>query len=121
MTRMRRLVPVAALLIAGCAPTVAPPSPSPGPVQPTPSTHVRTDILGMDSSELIRTFGSPALQVREGPGVKMQWRGVACVLDAYLYPPVQGTGLSRVMHADARLPSGADASQPSCIAALQAR
>ena len=75
----------------------------------------------MTGPELIRMFGSPALQVREGPGHKMQFRGLACVLDAYLYPPAQGDGTPRVTHVDARLPSGADASQPSCIAALQQR
>ena len=118
---MRRIIFAAVLLVAGCA---TPPAPQPQPtrpVQPSPSVHVRTDVLGMDASELVRTFGSPALQVREGVGLKMQWRGIACVLDAYLYPPAQGSGLPRVTHADARLPSGADASQPSCIAALQAR
>ncbi|HEX8414360.1 MAG TPA: hypothetical protein VF637_10825 [Sphingomicrobium sp.] len=120
---MRRIIFAAVLLVAGCATPPAPqPQPQPTrPVQPTPSVHVRTDVLGMDASELVRTFGSPALQVREGVGLKMQWRGIACVLDAYLYPPAQGSGLPRVTHADARLPSGADASQPSCIAALQAR
>ena len=119
---MRRILIAAALLLAGCTPDPVPPATTPAPiVQPTPSVRVRTDVLGMDATELLRTFGSPALQVREGVGLKMQWRGAACVLDAYLYPPPQGTGLARVTHADARLPSGADASQPSCIAALQAR
>ena len=119
---MRRLIlATAALTIAGCTPDVVPPAPTPAPVQPTPSTHVITDVLGMTGPELIRMFGSPALQVREGPGHKMQFRGLACVLDAYLYAPAQGTGTPRVTHVDARLPSGADASQPSCIAALQQR
>lgn len=110
------------MTLAGCTPDVLPPpQTAPPPVEVTPSTHIISDVLGMDAATLIRTFGSPALQVREGVGLKMQWRGLACVLDAYLYPPVQGTGLARVTHVDARLPSGADASQPSCIAALQAR
>lgn len=121
ISRMRRIFLAAALFLAACTPDPVPPPVATPIVQPTPSVHVRTDVLGMDSSELIRMFGTPAFQVREGAGVKMQWRGIACVLDVYLYPPVQGTGLSRVTHADARLPSGADASQPSCIAALQAR
>jgi hypothetical protein len=118
---MRRIILAATVFLAGCA-TAPTPQPEPqGPVQPEPSVHVRTDLLGMDAAELIRMLGSPALQVREGVGQKMQWRGVACVLDAYLYPPVQGGGAPRVTHVDARLPSGVDASQPSCVAALQAR
>lgn len=117
---MRRIFLAVALLLVGCTPDpVPPPQSAPPPVQQSP--HVRTDILGMDTATLIRTFGPPALQVREGVGLKMQWRGAACVLDAYLYPPAQGTGLARVTHADARLLSGADASMPSCVAALQAR
>lgn len=119
---MRRILIAAVFVLAGCTRDPIPPAATPLPiVQPTQSVHVRTDVLGMDSAELVRTFGSPALQVREGVGVKMQWRGAACVLDAYLYPPASGTGLSRVSHADARLPSGNDASMPSCVAALQAR
>ena len=119
---MRRIFLAAAvLMIAGCTPDVVTPPPVTAPVQPVPSTHVVTDLLGMTAPELVRMFGSPALQVREGVGHKMQFRGLACVLDAYLYPPVQGDGAARVTHVDARLPSGADASQPSCIAALQAR
>jgi hypothetical protein len=119
---MRRIIVAsAALVIAGCTPNTVPPAPTPAPVQPTPSTHVITDLLGMTAPELVRMFGSPALQVREGVGHKMQFRGLACVIDAYLYPPVQGEGAARVTHVDARLPSGAEASQPACIAALQAR
>ena len=118
---MRRIFLAAAVTLAGCAPSVAPPAPTPTPVQPTPSTHVVTDLLGMTASDLIRMFGSPALQVREGVGHKMQFRGLACVLDAYLYSPMQGEGPARVTHVDARVPSGADASQPACIAALQTR
>ncbi|MFL6734200.1 MAG: hypothetical protein ACJ8EY_05845 [Sphingomicrobium sp.] len=118
---MRRIIFAAALIIAGCTPDTVPPASAPAPVQLPPSTHVLTDVLGMTASELIRMFGTPALQVREGVGQKMQFRGLACVLDAYLYPPVQGDAVPRVTHVDARLPSGSDASQPSCIAALQAR
>ncbi|MEO6359245.1 MAG: hypothetical protein ABIO43_01550 [Sphingomicrobium sp.] len=119
---MRRIIIIAsALLLSACAATPDP-QPQPTPVaQPVQSPHMVGEVLGMDSSQLLRMFGSPALQVREGVGLKMQFRGIACVLDAYLYPPPTGAGASRVTHVDARLPSGADASQPSCIAALQAR
>jgi hypothetical protein len=50
----------------------------------------------------------------------MQFRSRYCVLDAYLYPPASGEGLTRVTHSDARLPSGADTNQTSCISAIAA-
>jgi hypothetical protein len=73
----------------------------------------------MTAGELVQRFGVPILQVREGVGLKLQFRGQACVLDTYLYPPAQGGGAERVTHVDARLRTGADADQSSCIAALQ--
>lgn len=115
---MRRLTLAAALLLSACATR---PAPQPGPAQPPPvqpAPHVRGDLLGMTAAELVQRFGQPALQVREGPGLKLQFRGAACVLDAYLYPPPQGAGAARVTHVDTRYRSGADAPQPACIAAL---
>jgi hypothetical protein len=116
---MRRFILVTALLLAGCAtrPQPTPPigQPQPVPVQP----QTRGDLLGLTAGELFQRFGQPALQVREGPGLKLQFRGAACVLDAYLYPPPQGRGPERVTHVDARSSSGADADQRTCIAALQ--
>jgi hypothetical protein len=116
--RMRRIFLVAVLLLAACTPDRVPPTPPP-PTPVQPSTQVLTDILGFTAPEMIRRFGSPAFQVREGAGLKMQWRGIACVLDAYLYPSVGN--VDRVTHVDTRLPSGNDASQAACIAALEAR
>ena len=116
---MRRFVPFAALLVAGCATT--PDRPQPGPVEPvTPAPQARSDLNGLTAAELVQRFGSPALQIREGAGLKLQFRGPACILDAYLYPP-SGGGAERVAHVDARIRSGADTSQPACIAALQRR
>ncbi len=115
---MRRLLPLAALLIAGCASN--PQRPQPQPVQPVPqSPQVRSDLLGLTAAELLQRFGQPALQIREGAGVKLQFRGTACVLDAYLYPQPGRPGPERVTHVDARLRSGADTNQAACIAALQ--
>lgn len=71
----------------------------------------------MTASELAQRFGRPAIQVREGPGIKLQFRG-ACVLDAYLYPPDDGRGPERVTHVDARLPSGVETDQAGCIRSL---
>jgi hypothetical protein len=64
----------------------------------------------------MQRFGSPALQVREGISLKLQFRGRICVLDAYLYPSGT-TGLLRVSHVDARAPSGSDYNQAACISA----
>jgi hypothetical protein len=98
---MRRTVIVAsALLAAGCASR-------PVAVEPTPIIQEsRSDLLGMTASDLVQRFGTPALQIREGTSLKLQFRGAGCVLDAYLYPPVGGRGAERVTHVDARLPTG---------------
>ena len=115
---MRRSVLAAALLLSACATrpeTEAEVRPQ-TPVQVTP--QVRGSLVGLTAGELVQRFGQPALQVREGPGLKLQFRGTACVLDAYLYPPPQGVGPERVTHVDARLRSGADTDQLSCIASL---
>ena len=117
---MRRLIPFAALLAAGCATAPQRPAvPGPQPQQPAPpQQQVRGDLLGLTAGELVQRFGQPALQVREGRSLKLQFRG-RCVLDAYLYPPPAGQGLERVTHVDTRLQSGVDTDQRGCIAALQ--
>jgi hypothetical protein len=76
--------------------------------------------MGLTASELVQRFGTPALQIREGVGLKLQFRAPACVLDTYLYPPTAGHGVERVSHVDARLRSGVDTDQRGCIAALDA-
>ena len=116
---MRYLIPAVTLLLAGCATTPQKPEPQPqAPIAPSP--HVGSSILGLTASEVVRQLGNPALQVREGAGLKMQFRSRYCVLDAYLYPPASGAGLTRVTHSDARLPSGADTNQAACISAIAA-
>lgn len=115
---MRRFLLIAFFTIAACAPRTAVQPPATGtrpPVQVSP--HVRSDLIGMTASELGQRFGQPAFQVREGAGIKLQFRG-ACVLDAYLYPPEDGRGPERVTHVDTRLASGADTDQANCIRAL---
>jgi hypothetical protein len=106
-------------LLSACATAPAPEPQSPSlPV--TPSSHVHSSVLGLTASELVAHLGQPALQVREGSSLKMQFRNPRCVLDAYLYPPASGAGLTRVTHSDARLPSGADTDQAACISAIEA-
>ena len=114
---MRRIALVAAALsLAGCMAR----APQPEPVKPPPvveTPQVRSNLIGMSAGELIQRMGQPALQVREGPGLKLQFRGRSCILDAYLYPPAQG-GTERVTYVDTRLANGNDTSQPACIASL---
>jgi hypothetical protein len=115
---MRRLVPALTLLVGACA---TQPTPPPQPQRPAPapvSPQLRGNLIGMSAGELIQRLGQPALQVREGRSLKLQFRGRACVLDAYLYPPLVGTGPERVAHVDARLSSGTDTDQLGCIRAL---
>ena len=113
---MRRVLLPAILLVAGCATTPQTPQPQPTPVRPAPQQ--RSGLLGLTSAELVQRLGTPALQIREGRSLKLQFRGPGCILDAYLYPPAGGAGVERVTHVDARLRSGADTDQRACIAAL---
>jgi hypothetical protein len=113
---MRRIPLFATLLVAGCA-TAPQPQPQPTTVMPTP--HVRGDLIGMTAGELVQRFGTPALQVREGQGLKLQFRVTRCILDAYLYPPPGAAGPERVTYVDARLRSGADTDQRGCVAAIE--
>src|SRR5688572_17523416 len=123
---MRRIALLAALLAplfaAACTPTpdVQPPqAPPPRPLPAVPQQ--RGDLIGLTAAELVQRLGNPALQIREGQSLKLQFRSPACILDAYLYRPAGGQGLERVAHVDARLRSGADTNQSACIAALGPR
>ena len=112
---MRRFVPALALSLAACATRpVQPVVEQPKPVAPAPAKP--RGIVGLSASELVGHFGNPALQVREGVGLKLQFRSTRCVLDAYLYPQ---SGTLRVTHIDTRSPSGLDIDQAACISALE--
>ena len=103
---------IAALLLAGCA---AQPPETPAEVAPPPiAPSVPVGLIGLTAGEAMARLGQPALQVREGPGLKLQWRG-SCVLDAYLY--LQGN-VERITHVDTRLANGNNTPQPACIASL---
>lgn len=110
---MRILLPAAIVLfLAACAR-------APQPAVPTPSVPALARpsgvLIGLTASELGARFGQPRFQVREGPGVKLQWSENGCVLDAYLYPPDGGRGVERVAHVDTRRPSGDDLPQDTCL------
>ena len=113
---MRRILLFAMLFVSGCAtaPEQPQPQPQPAPVRPTP--QLRGELIGLSAADLVQRLGTPALQIREGRSLKLQFRGPSCILDAYLYPPATGGGVERVAHVDARLRSGVDTDQRRCVA-----
>jgi hypothetical protein len=116
---MRRyLLTSFALLLAGCA-TAPRQAPPPAPVS-EPKPEETSSLVGLSAQELVGRFGAPALQVREGSSLKLQFRGQRCVMDAYLYPS-GSSGSLKVTHVDTRLPSGGDIDQAACVFALRNR
>jgi hypothetical protein len=116
---MRLLLLIATLLVAGCATVPEQPQeaqPQPTPVRPSP--QLRGELIGMTASELVQRLGNPALQIREGQSLKLQFRGSSCIVDAYLYPPGDRSGPERVAHVDARLRSGVETDPRQCVAAI---
>jgi hypothetical protein len=115
---------IGAALLAGCvAPvreTAAPPVRPPPPPPPVYSNNGLEGVMGQNARALTALFGTPDLDVREGPARKLQFLGPACVLDAYLYPSREGAE-PIVTHVDARLPDGRDMDRASCVAALSRR
>ena len=135
---------LAPLLLAGCmnaipSPATAPPprrpvaQHSPPPARPAPPPpaafrppQVERDsglesVIQQNAAALIRQFGTPRLDVREGDMRKLQFSGQACVLDVFLYPLAQG-GEPVATYADARRPSDGQAVDKSaCVAALARR
>jgi hypothetical protein len=112
---MRRLILASTLFLAACATTPQQPAQEAPPPQPT-SPQARV-LIGLTPSDLVGHFGHPALQIREGTSLKLQFRGRTCVLDAYLYPSTGGQ--LRVTHVDTRALSGVDTDQAACIFALE--
>src|SRR3954468_16368279 len=119
---MRRLLIVSsALALSACAARTEPPTTAPPPAPPVqPQVEERSSLSGLTAQELVGRFGAPALQIREGSSLKLQFRGPRCVMDAYLYPS-GGSGTLKVNHVDTRLPSGGDIDQAACIFALRNR
>ncbi len=115
---MRRSATLAlALLIAGCAPR-PPVSTTPQPSVVQPQAEEPNSLTGLTAQELVARFGAPALQIREGTSLKLQFRGPRCVMDAYLYPS-GGSGTLKVTNVDTRTPTGGDFDQAACIFALR--
>jgi hypothetical protein len=121
---MRLLAPASIVfLLAACTTTpTGPPTPlsAPRPQPQIQQPQLRGGLLGLSANELVVRFGRPGFQVREGPGLKLQWAVPGCVLDTYLYPPPNGIDVARVTYAETRRPDGNPADQAGCIAAVDA-
>jgi hypothetical protein len=115
---MRRLILASILLLAACA-TAPQQQPTPQAPAAGPSGLEPDLLLGLTAAVVVGHFGNPALQVREGNSLKLQFRSRRCVLDAYLYPSGDGSGAWKVTHVDTRDPAGGDMAQATCIAALE--
>lgn len=113
---MRRLILLSTLFLAACASRPQQPVVEQAP-PPEPTSPQARQLLGLTPNDLVGHFGSPALQIREGTSLKLQFRGRSCVLDAYLYP--SGGNQLRVTHVDTRSSSGADVDQAACILSLE--
>jgi hypothetical protein len=115
---MRRSLALSlAILTAGCATrpqeVSAPSTPAVVQVPEEPSS-----LAGLTAQELVGRYGTPALQIREGTSLKLQFRGPRCVMDAYLYPS-GNSGALKVTHVDTRLRSGGQIDQAACIFSLR--
>ena len=108
-----------ALIATACAPRATDaPAPAAQPVRVQPYSVAGLEgVIGRTARMVEGQFGRPELDVREGPGRKLQFAGPACVLDVYFYPPRAG-GEPIATHVDARLPDGSDFDRASCVAAL---
>ena len=106
------------LALAGCGGESMAPAVRPAGYVPVPGAAPAsiTAIKGQTAPHLIAQFGTPALDVSEGPGRKLQFAGPICVLDTYLYPQKRGEAV--VTHIDARQRDGRPIDEASCVAAL---
>lgn len=117
--RLSLLIPGFGLL-AACATAPQPMQPPlRPPLQPPPSQNMRGAVIGLTTEELVLRLGTPALQIREGNSLKLQFRSQYCVLDAYLYPPVGAGAPYRVTYVDTRSRALANVDQAACMSSLQ--
>ncbi|MBB3695370.1 hypothetical protein [Sphingomonas sp. BK580] len=122
MIPSRRLAALlAALAIAGCTATAPTTAPRPQPVAAALPSVGMESVIGQDAAALVRSFGPPDADVREGTARKLQFSSAICILDAYLYPPSGGGGEAKVTWVDSRQRDGRSIDRASCVAALARR
>lgn len=90
------------------------------PARPIAVARGLESVIGKDANTLKRQFGEPRLDVVEVYGRKLQFVGIPCILDAFLYPESKG-GREVVTYVDARRSDGAAVDRAACIEALQRR
>lgn len=121
---MKFWVLAGAVALGGCGgemiPDARPAAYLPAPAA-APAPMSVTAIRGQTAPRLIAQFGTPAIDMHEGTGRKLQFAGPICVLDTYLYPPAKGRGEPVVTHLDTRQRDGGPIDPASCLAALAAR
>lgn len=118
---MRGWIVAGALLVGACGESIPPVRPAsyvPVPAAaPAPPPSIAA-IKGETAPKLLAQFGTPAMDLSEGRGRKLQFAGPICVLDIYLYPPAGRGGEPLATHLDTRQRDGAPIDQASCVAAL---
>jgi hypothetical protein len=129
------------LLLAGCTTTVVPPPKQPPPASPASQsvpptrptapnvTGARTpeiqrlpgleEVIEHDATSLVRRFGDPRLDVREGDMRKLQFAGERCVLDVFLYPLREGQEPVATYVEARRASDGQEVDRAACVAALR--
>jgi hypothetical protein len=115
---MRYPILLTTLLVSACA--TAPRTAEPALPPPQPIVRDPAGLVGLSAAEVIGKLGPPTLQIREGAGLKLQFRNSRCVIDTYLYASARGAP-EKVEHVDTRAPSGVDANEQVCVDLFQSR
>jgi hypothetical protein len=117
------------LALSGCAsgpakPAVSAPAPVRSSVVMLPDVMAPTGlegVIGSPAGALTQRFGTPRIDLAEGDARKLQFAGVSCVLDIFLYPPRPGAEPTAA-HVDARLrQGGAAVDGGACIREVEAQ
>lgn len=78
-------------------------------------------VIGTSRDQLITQFGAARLDVYEGDVRKLQFAGIACVLDVYLYPAAPGREPQATYVEARRASDGQDVDDVACVNALRKR
>jgi hypothetical protein len=77
------------------------------------------NVIRADANALIRRFGDPRLDVREGDMRKLQFAGRSCVLDIFLYPLREGEEPVATWVEARRSSDGQEVDRASCVSSLR--